>query len=159
MTTQTSETTQVQPKELEARNKKVERAYNKIIQGAKSLLLPFTNVKYRTIIEINHSESSKETNLMKEFICSFFNITLTKNRADYNMIYFTYEDSAIEKFGARLYNRALRELFKNTMQEKNKPNITDCVRVNNPGQIEGFFVNRLRGGANSYISISVLDKE
>ena len=118
MTTQTSETTQVQPKELEARNKEVERAYNKIIQGAKSLLLPFTNVKYRTIIEINHSESSKETNLMKEFICSFFNITLTKNRADYNMIYFTYEDSAIEKFGARLYNRALRELFKNTMQEK-----------------------------------------
>lgn len=156
MTTET--TPQVLPKELETRNKEVEKAYHKIIQGAKALLMPFSNVKYRTIIEINHWESAKETNLIHEFICSFFNITLTKNRADYYMIYFIYDNSAIEKFGARLYNRALRELFQNTMQQKNKPNITDCIRVNTPGQIEGFFVNRLRGGTNSYISISVVDK-
>ena len=144
---------------LEARNKEVAKAYNKIVQGAAELLKPFQHVRYRTTIEIDHSKSGKETNLIKEFICCFFNITLSNNRAGYLMLYVNYDEDAIAKFGARLYNRVLRQLFKHTMYEKTKLNIEDCVRVNGLGQVQNFFVNRLTNGENDFVAISVVDKD
>jgi hypothetical protein len=141
--------------DLEARNKEVERAYLRIIKGAKALLSPFDSKKYRTWIQVEHSKSGKETNLINESICCFWNITLTCNKVGYKMIYFCYDEEALNRFGARLYNRAIRQLFKHTMQEKNRPNIEDCVRVTNPGKVQSFFLNRLAQGENDFITITV----
>jgi hypothetical protein len=158
MTVKTQEPEVTLRQNLEARNKDVEKAYNLICQSARLLLIPFESRKYRTIIEVNHSKSGKETTLLKEFICFFFNITLTKNRAGYNMIYCTYDEDAIAKFGPRLYNRTLRLLFKHTMFEKTKLNIEDSVRVNDPSEVQSFFINRLANGETHHISISIQEK-
>lgn len=143
---------------LALRNKEVERCFNLIVQGCKHLLLDFSHTKYRTVIQIDHSKSEKDTKLIKEFLCSFFNITLTKNRADYSMIYLTYSEEAIPRFGARLYNRVVRQLYKHTTWEGKKVNIEDCVRLNDPGKVESFFIGRLTNGENAYTSISIEDK-
>ena len=155
MTVKTNDDTVQLAQNLEARNKEVSAAYNLISQASKQLLTTFEHAKYRTIIEVNHSQSGREGNLIKEWMTFFFNITLTKNRAGYSMIYFTFSEDAIAKFGARLYTRALRVLFKHTMFDKGKISIEDCVRVNNPSQVEGYFVNRLANGENDFISIEV----
>jgi hypothetical protein len=140
---------------LELRNKEVEKAFTLLTQASRSLLTTFEHQKYRTVIVVNHTESGREGNLLKEFMTFFFNITLSKNRANYSMVYFTFSEDAIAKFGARLYTRALRVLFKHTMFDKGKISIEDCVRVNNPAQVEGYFVNRLANGENDFVSIEV----
>ena len=143
---------------LALRNKEVERCYNLVVQGCRQLLLDFQHAKYRTVIEIDHTNSDKDTKLIKEFLCSFFNITLTKNRADYSMIYLTYSEEAIPRFGARLYNRVVRQLYKYTTYEGKKVNVEDCVRLNDLGKVEQFFIGRLTNGENAYTSISVEEK-
>ena len=71
------------------------------------------------------------------------------------MIYLTYDEEFLARFGARLYNRTIRALFKHTMFEATKHNIEDSVRVNNPASIQTFFINRLANGSNNFISIEV----
>lgn len=155
MTVKTNDDTVQLAINLELRNKEVEKAYTLLTQASRSLLTSFEHQKYRTIIEVNHTQSGREGNLLKEFMTFFFNVTLSKNRANYSMIYFTFSEDAIAKFGARLYTRALRVLFKHTMFDKGKISIEDCVRVNNPGMVENYFVNRLLNGENDFISIEV----
>ena len=141
-------------KELEARNKEVTKAYLQIIQATKPFLTAFDGRKYRTCIQINHTQSGKETNLQSEFICYFWNLTLTQNKAGYKMLYVSYDADSITRFGARLYNRILRQVFKQTM----KPAIEDCIRVNNPGNVQSFFMNRLANGENDYTTIEIVDQ-
>ena len=45
------------------------------------------------------------------------------------------------------------------MFDKGKISIEDSVRVNNPAQVEGYFVNRLANGENSFIAIDVEPKQ
>lgn len=155
MTVKTNDDTTQLAANLELRNKEVAKAYTLITQASKDLLTTFEHAKYRTLIEVDHTQSGKDGNLIKEWMTFFFNITLTKNRAGYSMIYFTFSEDAIAKFGARLYTRALRILFKFTMFDKGKISIEDCVRVNNPGQVESYFINRLANGDNHFVAIDV----
>ncbi len=143
---------------LAIRNKEVERCFNLVIQGCRKLLGAFEHQKYRTVIEIDHTKSDKDTKLIKEFLCSFFNVTLTKNRADYDMIYLTYSEEAVSRFGARLYNRVIRQLYKHTTYEGKKVNVEDCVRLNELGKVEQFFIGRLTNGENAFTSISIEEK-
>lgn len=155
MTVKTNDDTTQLAANLELRNAEVMKAYTLITQASRSLLKSFDHSKYRSVIEVDHMQSGKESNLIKEFMTFFFNITLTRNRAGYNMIYLTFSEDAIAKFGARLYTRCLRVLFKYTMFDKGKISIEDSVRVNNPAQVENYFVNRLLNGENNFISIEV----
>jgi len=139
--------------ELQARNNEVEKAFLQIIKGTSKLLGSFEAKKYRTFIQVDHSASGKETSLNSECICYFWNLTLTMNRAGYLMIYFTPDQESITKFGQRLSNRAIRQLFKCSMQEKNKPNIEDSIRINSPGNVQSFFLSRLANGENAFTSI------
>ncbi|WP_423149728.1 hypothetical protein [Rubrolithibacter danxiaensis] len=143
---------------LKARNKEVEKSYHQITQAVKPLLTVFESKKYRTCIEVNHAKSGKDTNLDQEFICFFWNLTLATNKAGYKMLYFTYDEDALAKFGARMYNKALRQLYKHTMFEATKLNIEDSVRLNNPANVQSFFINRLANGENDFISISIEEK-
>ncbi|WP_423148464.1 hypothetical protein [Rubrolithibacter danxiaensis] len=144
--------------DLKVRNAEVDKAYRLITQSIKTLLSPFESMKYRTYIKIQHAKSDRNTNLVEEFICFFWNIILTTNRAGYRMLYFSYDEEALTRFGARLYNRALRHLFKHTSFDATKYNIEDCVRINNPTNIQSFFINRLANGMNDFISIDVQEK-
>lgn len=155
MTVKQTDDTTVLAQNLEARNKECAKAFIKITEAVRQLLTSFEMPKYRTYIIIEHDKSGKETNLITEFVCYFVNITLTRNRQGYSMIYLTYDEETLARFGARLYNRIIRALFKQTMFEATKHNIEDAVRVNNPSNIQNFFVNRLANGGNEYITIDV----
>jgi len=156
MTVKTQDETLKITQNLEARNKEVDKAYVKIIESTKSLLTPFESRKYRTIITVNHSKSGKETNLIKECLCFFFNLTLATNKAGYRMIYFSYDEDAFAKFGARLYNRVLRQIFRHTMFDATKVSIEDCVRISlTASEVQKFFINRLANGENDFVSFEV----
>ncbi|SDM62574.1 hypothetical protein SAMN05421813_11761 [Daejeonella rubra] len=157
MTVITQEKNEVKiQQDLNARNKAVEKAFHQITKSAKLLLLSFEAPKYRTSIQVNHAKSGKETTLVSEFICHFFNLTLATNRVGYKMIYFAYDSEALSKFGPRLYNRVLRVVFKHSMIEASKINIEDSIRVSSEAtEIQKFFLNRLANGGNDFITIEV----
>ncbi|WP_276345622.1 hypothetical protein [Daejeonella sp. JGW-45] len=153
----TQENTATTNPELDARNQAVEKAYFEIIKHTSVLLQPFESVKYRKMINVNHSESGKGNSLINETLTFFWNITLTRNKQNYVMVYFTADAESITKFGQRLANRAIRQVFKCTAQEKNKPLIEDCVRLNNPGKVQDYFLSRLANGDNLFTTISEID--
>ena len=140
---------------LNLRNKEVEKSFRRIIKETTPLLAVFESKKYRTCIQVKHSKSKKETNLISEFICFFWNLTLTQNSAGYKMIYFSYDEEGLTRFGARNYNRVLRQVFKQTMFENSKMNIEDCIRVGNTSNVQTFFYNRLANGENDFVSITL----
>ena len=156
MTTKTSKSPeQQQAEQLAARNAAVQTTFNKIIENVTPLLKPFTSQRYRTFILVNHSDSGKETNLILEFLCSFFTITLTTNKVGYKMIYVTFDAEAITKFGARFYNRVLRTVFKHSDDKI----VEDCIRINNPGNVLNFYLNRLAGGENDFTTINIEEQD
>jgi hypothetical protein len=140
---------------LDLRNKEVDKAFLRIIKETTPLLNVFESKKYRTCILVEHSKSGKETKLIKEFLCVFWNLTLTQNIAGYKMIYFSYDEEALTRFGARNYNRVLRQLFRQTMFENSKINVEDSVRINNTSNVQSFFLNRLANGENDFVSITL----
>ena len=143
---------------LKARNKEVDRTFHLITQSSKALLLPFESKKYRTVINVQHSKSMKETNLVSEFMCFFWSMTLSTNKAGYRMIYFSYDVETFARFGPRLYNRALREIFKHTSFETTKFNVEDSVRISSEmTKVQTYFMNRLANGENDFISIEVVE--
>lgn len=155
MTVKTQDSTLKLSQNLDARNKEVEKAFHLVTQSLRTLLTPFESRKYRTYILVDHTKSGKETMLIQEFICFFFSITLSVNKAGYRMLYFRYDEESLTRFGARLYNRALRLVFKHTMFESTKLNIEDSVRVNAPANVQAFFIHRLAEGENTFVSIDI----
>lgn len=146
--------------DLNARNIEVERAFKLITQSARTLLSSFEHPKYRTCILIDHYKSDKPSTLISEFLCFFFNITLTLNKFGFKMIYFSYDEEALTRFGASLYNRALRLIFKLTMFENTNCNIEPCVRITpKEANVQRFFISRLTNGANAYTTIEVEPSE
>ena len=159
MTVKTQDESAKVTQNLDARNKEVDKAYKQIIESTKPLLSPFESKKYRTIIHVLHSKSGRETNLIEECLCFFWNVTLTTNRAGYRMIYLSYDASAFAKFGARLYNRVLRQVFKASMSNNTKINIEDAIRINyDPSDVQNFFINRLANGENDFVTFEVEEK-
>ncbi|HEY0667633.1 MAG TPA: hypothetical protein VGD22_05625 [Sphingobacteriaceae bacterium] len=154
MTEQTQNDTLFRTEELKVRNKEVTKCFDKVVEASKLLLKPFNEGKYRTTILVDHANSGQDTNLISEFLTCFFNITLTKNKMGYVMIYIKYDNENLERFGARLYNRVLRQLFKHTMSSYAQ----DAVRVNNPSRVEPFFLNRLGYGVKPHVKISTVEK-
>jgi hypothetical protein len=159
MTVKTQDETVKLAQNLQIRNKEVNKAYKLILESTKALLSPFESKKYRTIIHIDHSKSGKDTTVVKECLCFFWNITLATNKAGYRMIYLSYDASAFAKFGARLYNRVIRQVFKVSMFDNTKINIEDSIRVSyDPTDVQNFFIHRLLNGENDFVTFEEQDK-
>ncbi|SEA76831.1 hypothetical protein [Pedobacter hartonius] len=144
---------------LQQRNENVEQAYHNIVKDTKELLTAFDSLKYRMSVTINHTKSGKETNLINEFISYFHNFTLTNNRFGYYMIYISYDEVALEKFGDKLFNRMLRIVFNNTNAVVGDINIENCIRLDHSAtDIQPFFINRLLSDPQDHVTINTEEK-
>lgn len=140
---------------LDLRNEEVERVYHNIIKGVKQLLTPFESLRYRMNVVIDHTRSGKQTNLINEYLCFFHNITLGCNRFGYWMIYVSYDEHSLKKFGNMVFNRMLRIVFTCTNPVINKINVQNCVRIDHSAtDIQPFFINRLLAEPKDYIIIT-----
>lgn len=144
---------------LELRNENVEKAYHNMIKHTRELLTAFETLRYRMHATIDHTRSGKETNLINEWICYFWNYTLTKNRFGYNMVYVAYDADALTRFGDKLFNRMLRVVFKCTNIESSDINIENCIRIEHCAtDIQPFFINRLLSDPKDYVVITAEEK-
>lgn len=144
---------------LELRNQNVEQAYLNIIKGCKELLTAFDTLRYRMHVTIDHTKSGKETNLISEWMCYFMNLTLTRNKYGYHMLYFSFDAEALTRFGDKMFNRMLRVVFNCTNITVTDLNIENSIRIEHEASdIQPFFINRLLADPKDYITITAEDK-
>jgi hypothetical protein len=144
---------------LEQRNLKVEEAYHSIVKQTRELLTAFDSLKYRMSVTVDHANSGKPTNLINEWLSSFHNFTLTKNRYGYYMIYVSYDEDSLTRFGDKIFNRMLRIVFNTTNTVVGELNIENCIRIDHCAtDIQPFFINRLFSQEHDYVTIHTEEK-
>ena len=144
---------------LEQRNIEVEEAYHSIVKQTRELLTAFDSLKYRMSVSVDHRNSGKPTNLIHEYLSSFHNFTLTRNRYGYNMIYLSYDEDALTRFGDKLFNRMLRVVFNTTNSTVGSINIENCIRIDHCAtDIQPFFINRLFSQELDYVTVHTEEK-
>jgi len=146
-------------KNLEQRNIDVEAAYHSIVKQTRELLTAFDSLKYRMSVSVDHRNSGKPTNLIHEYLSSFHNFTLTRNRYGYWMIYVSYDEDALTRFGDKLFNRMLRVVFNTTNSTVGSINIENCIRIDHCAtDIQPFFINRLFSQEHDYVTVHTEEK-
>ena len=144
---------------LDQRNQKVEEAYHSIVKQTRELLTAFDSLKYRMSVTVDHANSGKPTNLINEWLSSFHNFTLTRNRFGYWMIYVSYDEDSLTRFGDKIFNRMLRIVFNTTNTVVGELNIENCIRIDHCAtDIQPFFINRLFSQEHNYVTIHTEEK-
>lgn len=145
--------------ELQVNNEQVLKAYTKIVEVAVELLKGFEMKKYRTYIMMDHTKNELNANLISEFVCHFYNITLSNSKDGRSFIFIEIDEEYVSKFGNNLPNRLLREAYKLTQSEDNTAGIEYCLRPQfAPSDVHNFFFRNLVNGETEVISILVADR-
>lgn len=140
------------------RDEEVNWAFTQIVNDGLQMLTPFEANKYRAVVTVDHAGNERYPNLIKESISYFWNLTLSKSKSGALLIYYTYDNEALLKFGTVIFNRMLRSIFKHTSSERNDINIEDCVRINTDTKdIHNFFYKRMIEGESAVVTISALE--
>ncbi|MES2447304.1 MAG: hypothetical protein V4546_08990 [Bacteroidota bacterium] len=145
--------------ELQVNNEQVLKAYTKIVEVAVELLKGFEMKKYRTYIMMDHLKNELNANLISEFVCHFYNITLSNSKDGRSFIFIEIDEEYVSKFGNNLPNRLLREAYKLTQSEDNTAGIEYCLRPQfAPSDVHNFFFRNLVNGETEVISILVAER-
>jgi hypothetical protein len=145
--------------ELQLNNEQVLKAYTKIVEVGISLLKGFEMQKYRTYIQLEHNLNPQNVNLQKEFVCHFYNITLSNSKDGRSYIFIELDEDYITKFGNNLPNRLLREAYKLTQSEDNTVGIEYCLRPKFiPNDVHSYFYKLTFNGETEWLSMLVADR-
>ena len=143
-------------------NQEVEKAYTLMVDKAIDLLKKFEVSKFRTYAMMEHTKNEQNTNLVREFLSYFHNITLSMNPKDGKYyIFIDLGQEALEKFGSNLTNQLLRLAYETTHSNDNTIGIEYALRVTflPSDQHHNFFYRRVAEGETGYVSISTVEKE
>jgi hypothetical protein len=144
---------------MQANNAEVLKAYTKITETASELLKRFDVVKYRTYCMIDHTKNETNANLVSEFLCHFWNITLSNSKEGKSYIFLSIDEDCITKFGNGLTNMLLRDAYRLTQSQDNTIGIEYALRVDfNIGDVRSYFYRRIVDGETDYVSIVTVDK-
>ena len=142
-------------------NQEVEKAYTLMVDKAIDLLKRFEVTKFRTYAIMEHTKNEQNTNLVREFLSYFHNITLSMNPKDGKYyIFIDLGQEALEKFGNNLTNQLLRMAYETTHSNDNTSGIEYSLRVTflPSDQHHNFFYRRVAEGETNYVSIATVDK-
>ncbi|GGC63202.1 hypothetical protein GCM10011387_16010 [Pedobacter quisquiliarum] len=91
----------------------VERTYELIVAKAINLLKDQSTTEFKSYCTMDHSKNELNSNLIKEFLCYFWNITLSKdiNNGSY-CIDLDFGKEPLIKFGNCLANSLVQEIFR-----------------------------------------------
>jgi len=145
--------------ELQVNNEQVLKAYTKLVEVGVELLKGFELSKYRTYVILDHKKNEMNTSLLNEFVCHFYNITLSNAKDGRSFIFIDLDEQFITKFGGNLANRLLRQAYQLTQSEDNTKGIEYCIRPNFvPNDVRNYFYRLTFNGETDVISLLVADR-
>jgi len=145
--------------ELQQNNEAVMKAYTQIVQKATELLKKFELSKYRTYVEVDHLKNPQNAQYVAEFVCHFWNVTLSNSKEGKSYIFVNYDANFIEKFGSNLTNQLLREAYRVTNSEDGSIGIEYALRVQfTDYDIHNYFYRLTFEGETDTISIGCVER-
>lgn len=145
--------------ELQQNNDAVMKAYTKIVQKATELLKKFELSKYRTYVEVDHTKNPQNAQYVAEFVCHFWNITLSNSKEGKSYIFINWDGTFIEKFGSNLTNQLLREAYRVTNSEDGTLGIEYALRVQfTDYDVHNYFYRLTFEGETDIISIGCAER-
>jgi hypothetical protein len=144
--------------EEEQKRQVMEAIFEQAMTLASDYLKPFDTEKYRTTVTLNHEKLETNDSLIREFLCFHFNLTLSKNKNGYHVLYFNFDEEAITKFGSRVFNQMVRTLITLSSREKTQLNIEERVRIATKAtDVHNFLWKRVIDGDKEHIIISTVE--
>ncbi|MEE1945063.1 hypothetical protein VRU48_08090 [Pedobacter sp. KR3-3] len=148
------------PPTEEQKRTELEKIFELACKTASEFLKPFDMEKYRTVVAIDHEKLKTHENLIKEFLCFHFKLTLCKNKNGYFLIYFNYDEEAISKFGTRVFNQTLRALVAISAREKTSIDVQDRIRfATEPSDIHNFLWKRMIDKEKEFVVIKAIERD
>lgn len=145
--------------ELQQNNEAVLKAYTKIVQKATELLTKFEMRKYRTYVEVDHTKDPQNANYVAEFVCHFWNVTLSNSKEGKSYIFISWDGDYLEKFGSNLTNQLLREAYKVTNSEDGTIGTEYALRVQfKDYDVHNYFFRLTFEGETDTISIRCVER-
>lgn len=146
--------------ELQTTNDEVSKAYDLITQAAIGLMKRFDLPKFRTWVNVEHTKDPQNTTVVREFICHFWNITLSTNKDGRLFIFVDLDEISLSKLGNNLTNSLLRTAFQVTQSEDELTGIQYALRVNyTPTNIQNFFYRRVVEGDTETSTVTTEEKD
>lgn len=140
-------------------NKIVEDAYKSMIAKAINLIKGLEPFEMRTYCTMDHSKNELNSNLVDEFLCYFWNITLSKDVLTGNYcIDVDFGKEGLVKYGNALSNLLLIEIY-TVIQSSEEPTDSKFPLFVNLMPIEHltYWYSTIARGENEYITIRTIE--
>lgn len=110
-------------------------------------------------MEVDHTKNPQNVNYVSEFVCHFWNVTLSNSKEGKSYIFINYDANFIEKFGSNLTNQLLREAYKVTNSEEGIAGIEYSLRVQfTDYDVHNYFYRLTFEGETDTISIAMVER-
>ena len=137
---------------------KVEEAYSLIVKEAINLLKNFESPEHRTYCQMDHSKNELNSNMVEEFLCFFWNITLqVAPHNNKRQIVIDIGAEGTNKFGNELTISLLHKFFTVTASRTQIHRTENTLVINyQPLQILDYYYRVIAQGETEYINIGTV---
>ena len=134
----------------------IKKAYFIIVEKAINLLNTFENPEQGTYCQMDHSKNELNSNMIKEFLCYFWNITLqVAPHKKERQILIDIGEEGIRKFGNKLTTSLIRKIFSMNASKTLITGTENTLVINyQPLPILEYYYRVIAQGETEYISIS-----
>jgi len=141
-------------------NKDVEKAYSKIVGEAFLLLNTYEEVRHRTYCHINHALNEQNTNMVKEFLCYFCNITLYFSPHNNMMsIQIDLGKEGLEEFGNKFTRNIITKSLSVMSAMRLSHTAGNPLFINpQPLPLSHYYNRTIAQGETEYILIGAIDR-
>ncbi|MFA4869223.1 MAG: hypothetical protein WC623_13540 [Pedobacter sp.] len=155
----TQRKTKITNEQFQIINQKVESIYTLIVSNAIDLLKNLKSFELRTYCEMEHTKNDLNANLIREFLCQFWNITLTESPKDHRYcIIIDLSKEALKKYGSDLTNTLILKIYSVICSNEETTDILYSVKINfMPIELLNYFNSTIAQGETNYISITTIE--
>lgn len=140
-------------------NQKVESIYTLIVSNAIDLLKDLKSFELRTYCEMEHTKNELNANLIREFLCQYWNITLTNSPKDHrHYIVIDFGKETLKKYGSELINKLIQKVYSVIYSNEEATDTEYSIKVNFiPLELLNYFNSTIAQGETDYVSIITID--
>jgi hypothetical protein len=145
--------------QLQIINQKVESIYTLIVSNTIDLLKDLKSFELRTYCEMEHTKNELNANLIREFLCQFWNITLTESPKDHRYyIVIDLSKEALKKYESDLTNKLILKIYSVICSNEEPIDTQYSLKINfTPIELLNYFNSTIAQGETEYISITTIE--
>ncbi|WP_295795069.1 hypothetical protein [Mucilaginibacter sp.] len=126
----------------DSRNHEILNAYSNTAKDLRAMLHNHISKEKQEYVEFQHSHQLNYTNLVREFVCSFCSLLITRVNGEYSMLLIIGKE-AYQQGSGLSSNALLRLAFKHTMQANTKIMIENCLDIKFCSSAYDYFKRRM----------------